>query len=226
MNTQMDDQDNQYKLMSSYTQDPVSQLFQATRNTDEFERFGTAKQYTLEAFPTAFAKAEKRFYQLKSKKEKLLKQSGDEEALAKLAKEYQGEITKLNNLKGQVDTKIADKITELRKELKDKFKIDPSTYKGFEKTATADNRLELSQVDQLEYLLKKIRYLENFDEEAPSSEPNEEQARQDLKTLIAKKNGQDKDDKIHLVGLFNDLDGKDNQEKIAKFEKEYGSQAQ
>src|ERR1043166_8378098 len=110
----MNDEDNKYKLMSSYENDPVSQLFSDIRGTDEFGRFtANTKTYTLEQFPDIFAVAEKRFYDLKARKKALLKTSGEkQEEIALADKEYSDAKTKLLELETEVDTKIAERRSE------------------------------------------------------------------------------------------------------------------
>jgi hypothetical protein len=62
-----------------------------------------------------------------------------------------------------INQKIADKIIELRQELKTKFKIDDSTAPNFGSGTEAmdNNRLTLMQHHDLKRLLEKIRYLKN-----------------------------------------------------------------
>src|ERR1043166_4919389 len=222
----MNDEDNKYKLMSSYEADPVSQLFADIRGTDEFGRFtANAKTYTLEQFPNIFAVAEKRFYDLKARKKALLKTSGEkQEELALADKEYSDAKTKLLELETEVDTKNAERKAELRKTLKDKFKIDANTYKGLEKTDSEDNRMETLDLIELQFLLKKIRYLENFDEDKDTTIANEKQAREDVDKILEVVKGTDKDLKIHVAQLFMNFPG-DNDARIKKFDEEYGEKA-
>ena|SRR5436305_3166828 len=174
--------------MSSLVADPISQLFQDTRNTDEFDRFGAADAYTLNDFPAFLALREKRLAELKIEKKRLLTSSKDAEEIERLATEYNTAKQELETARTDLETKITERIAELRENLKTKFAKHGigvgETYKGFKKTGTEDYRLGGFLTDVLEIMNKItiIKYLETADEEGQSSNTNENTA---LTELIA-----------------------------------------
>jgi hypothetical protein len=206
--------------MSSLTADPVNQLLQDIKNTDEYERFTVnGKTYTLESFPDTFALNEKRFYDLKARKKALLKTSGTDQAeINQLDQAYQTEKDKLLALETQVEENIKTRLGQLRTKLKTEFKIDAATSPNFGSGTDANdtNRLTLMQIMSLEHLLKQIRFLENSDEEADSSVANENTAMTKLADL-KKKVSANLDTKISHVNYFNMLKDSDIEASLNKF---------
>lgn len=214
---------NERKLMSSLIDDPVNQLLQDIANTDEYGRFGpgTPKSFTLNNFPHQFALAEKRFYELKTRKKSLLKLAGTEqEEIAKLSKAYNEAKTELTQKETELANLITNKLQEKRTKLKTDFKIDNTTAPNFGPGTDPNdnNRLTLLQMISLRALLSQIAYLEKFDDEAETSVNNENTARTLLDNLKTKILGRD-NSQINHVNLFRSL-GSDIDKAIETFEKE------
>ncbi|CAI2189716.1 754_t:CDS:2, partial [Funneliformis geosporum] len=199
---------NRQKLISSFTNDPIRQLFSDIRSyvqkdnalkTDKDGSGTSTPDYAC--FGSGTDPEESRLNEYETEKASLL----------------EGVKT------GRESLKTAEKaLNEAKKELvKKKKEVD-----RFKKTATEDNRIELTSMGQIELLLKQIRYLENFDEEAPSSVNNEELARKELETLAHKIfTERDEDNKIFLVRYFRDGEGRTEAEKIESFEKNFGTKS-
>jgi hypothetical protein len=98
--------------------------------------------------------------------------------LVKAEKEYQEEKQKLLALETKLDNKISEKITSLRKELKDKYKVDDTTAPNFGTgtEATDPNRITLREHYLLQTLIQNLRYLVNGDEQKPTGKKNEDEA--------------------------------------------------
>ncbi|CAI2188041.1 18132_t:CDS:2 [Funneliformis geosporum] len=169
------DYTNRQKLISSFTNDPVRQLFADIRTyVHKDNSLKTDKDGSGTSTPD-YACFASLLEGVKTGRESL---KAAEKALAEAKKE-------LVKKKKEVESKITEKITELRK-----------------------------------------KYLENFNENTPSSVNNEELARQalvDLQAEIFTK--RDETNKIYLVRYFRDGEGRTEIEKIESFEKSFGSQA-
>jgi seryl-tRNA synthetase len=92
--------------------------------------------------------------------------------LAEAEKAYEKTKRDLRAKRSEIEAKIAEKVTQLRKELKDKFKIDSSTINRF----ADDNRIKYLEHLKVQKLLKDIRYLEHFDDGQDSTVANENTA--------------------------------------------------
>ena len=236
---------NRQKLISSFTNDPIRQLFTDIRSyvikdnglktnkettggtdTPDYGCFGSGTdRWTYHDFPDHTIKEESRLNEYEAEKASLLESvKTGRESSTTAQKELDEAKKELVNKKKEVEEKITNRLKEFRKTLADNWKISPTQYKGFKKTATEDNRIELASMGQIELLLKQIRFLEHFDEEAPSSVSNEELARKELADLVNKIFVEySKDNKIFLVRYLRQCEGNTEAEKIADFEKNYGS---
>ncbi len=115
---------------------------------------------------------------------KRLDKGGEE--LLEAEKEVEKTKQALKDKEAEIDTKIAQKLTELRKKLKDKFKVDNTTVPNF---GSGANRLTRQDHWKLQLLIDDIRFLVNNDEEKPTGIKNEDDAYTMSKDIMTKANG-------------------------------------
>jgi hypothetical protein len=190
------DHNQERRLMSSLVGDPIEKLLDdINTSSDEYRRFGTpaagtTKPFTLET-EKQYSCEENRFYDLKARKKTILKTSSSkQEEIDKAEKAYNDVKKELNDKKTELEGKIAEKITELRTNLKTKYSKNGigvgETYKGFKKTATEDNRIAFHNIHDIKLTIENIRYLEKGDDQEASSNPNEQTAYNELNALHEK----------------------------------------
>ncbi|CAG8707766.1 38906_t:CDS:2, partial [Gigaspora margarita] len=186
------DEKNKNKLISSFTNDPIKQLFADLRSYDTTSSTATDKggtgtditpnagifsdgtyPYSYHEFPEFYLDEESRLESLKVNKEVITEElkSGRKE-LDQAEKDYQEDRKQLFAQEKELDDKINAKITELRKELKDKFKVSDTETNDF----TGDNRITTIEHYNFQRLVRNLRFLAKNDEEAPTGKTNEDQA--------------------------------------------------
>jgi len=184
---------NKKKLISSFTNDPIKQLFAdlrsydttssteavkggtGTDSTPNYDIFkdGNNNHFTYQKFPEFYLDEEGRLESLQVNKDLIAEEikSGRQE-LEQAEKDYQAAYKQLFAKEKEVDNKITAKITELRQELKDKYKVDDTTANDF----TDDNKITSSDHYKFQQVVRHIRFLVNNDEEKPTGKTNEDNA--------------------------------------------------
>lgn len=205
--TQLNDYTNRQKLISSFTSDPIRQLFQDIRAytqkdnslktdkdgsgtaTPDYGCFGSGAtdRWTYHDFPDHHIKEESRLNSYEAEKASLLEGvKNDRESQKSIEKEFNEAKKELTRLKKELDNKIGETLTAKRKELKEKFKVSDTEANDF----TGNNRLTLNNHFKLWMLVKQIRFLVNFDEEQPTGQINEDNAYQASQDIWDKANGE------------------------------------
>src|SRR6185312_16519852 len=154
----------------------------STPNYDIFKD-GNNNHFTYQKFPEFYLDEEGRLESLQVNKDLIAEEikTGRQE-LEQAEKDYQAARKQLFAKEKEVDEKITAKITELRQELKDKFKVSDTEANDF----TGDNKITSFEHFKFWQLVKNIRFLVNNDEEKPTGKTNEDQAYQASDEIIKK----------------------------------------
>jgi len=102
------------------------------------------------------------------------------EELVKAETEYEAAKKEIRDKKVELDNKITAKITELRQELKEKYKVSDTETNDF----TGDNKITTDEHFNFRRLVENIRFLVNNDDQKPTGKTNEDQACQSSQEIV------------------------------------------
>jgi len=162
-----------YDTTSSTAADKGGTGTDSTPNAGIFT--GGTNHYSYHEFPEYYINEEGRLEDLQADKGIIAEQmkSGHQE-LEQAEKDYQAARKQLFAKEKEVDNKITAKITELRTELKDKFKVSDTEANDF----TDDKKITTDEHSNFRRLVEDIRFLVKNDEEKPTGKTNEDAAYQ------------------------------------------------
>jgi hypothetical protein len=196
---------NRQKLISSFTNDPVRQLFADIRSyvlkdnslktnkettggtaTPDYACFGSGTdRWTYHEFPDFYLREESRLNEYETEKASLLESvKTGRESLLTVQKELDAAKKELKNKKKEVESKITETITAKRKELKTNFQVSDTETNDF----TNDKKITVSDHYQFQLLIREIRFLVNSDEKEPTGQTNEDNAYQASAEIVSKAN--------------------------------------
>jgi hypothetical protein len=138
----------------------------------------------------------------------------DDDAETMKEEELEPKRAEITAVETEIQTRMTTRLTELRAELKKKG-IDATTYKGFAKTATEDNRPDVIELANLQRYLTTIRFIESGDENKDSTVLNENTALVDLEKISTEMNNPGR--KSSLAVTFMNAYGKDDSSRITKY---------
>jgi len=186
------DEKNKHKLISSFTNDPIKQLFADLRSYDTTSSTATDKggtgtdptpnygvfssgtnHYSYHEFPEFYLDEESRLESLQVNKDLITEEiKAGRKELDQAEKDYQTARKQLFAKEKELDDKITAKITDLRKELKEKYKVDDTTANDF----TGNNKITTNEHHKFQQLIKDVRFLISNDEEKLTGKTNEDNA--------------------------------------------------
>ncbi|CAG8643097.1 8235_t:CDS:2, partial [Paraglomus brasilianum] len=129
--------------------------------------------FAYQEFPEFYLDQEGRLTNLQADKDIIAEQmkSGQQE-LKQAEKDYQAARKQLFAKEKELDNKITAKITELRQELKEKYKVSDTEANDF----AGDNKITTDEHFNFRRLVEDIRFLVNNDDQKPTGKTNEDQA--------------------------------------------------